>query len=39
MTPSTATKLARTLESGLVEFGVSEEWGDLPRDGGDATGL
>lgn len=34
---STATKLARTLESGLVEPGVSEPAGDRPREGGEVV--
>ena len=34
---STATKLARTLESGLAEPGVSEPTGDRPRDGGEVV--
>lgn len=38
-TPSTVTKLARTLESGLVEPGVSEPTGDRPREGGEVIGL
>lgn len=39
MTPSTVTKLARTLESCLVDPGVPELTGDLPRDGGEVMGL
>jgi hypothetical protein len=39
MAPSTVTKLARTLDSGLVEPGVSEPTGDRPRDGGEVIGL
>lgn len=39
MTPSTVTKLARTLESCRPVPEVSEEAGDRPRDGGEATGL
>lgn len=34
---STATKLARTLERGLPEPGVSDPTGDRPRDGGDVA--
>lgn len=34
---STATKLARTLESGLVVPGLSEPAGDRPRDGGEVV--
>lgn len=39
MAPSTVTKLARTLDSGLVDPGVSEPTGDRPRDGGEVIGL
>lgn len=35
--PSTAIKLARTLDKGLVEPGVSEPTGDLPREGGEVV--
>lgn len=34
---STATKLARTLESGLAELDLSDPTGDLPRDGGEGV--
>jgi len=39
ITPSTVTKLARTLESCLVDPEVAEPTGDLPREGGEVMGL